>query len=153
MIKQSKALRVFCDGSVTKNPGGGGGWAYAVVTPDNSRIRVNSGHCFETTNNRMELMAIWQGSRAALDVLVEYPNLFETIEIYTDSEYCFNLITKKTRAHANLDLVIPILQGLSFRSSTNPFKIHWIRGHQDNSHHNFVDELARTAAFSRSNHK
>lgn len=69
---------LFTDGACSGNPGPGG-WACILKHPKTGTVKEFSGYERETTNNRMELMAVIQGlgklSRSAY------------IELFTDSEY------------------------------------------------------------------
>jgi ribonuclease HI len=70
---------LFTDGACSGNPGRGG-WAFILKHPKTGKVKEVSGYEPETTNNRMELMAVIQGLRTLTrdDVLVE---------VLTDSEY------------------------------------------------------------------
>jgi ribonuclease HI len=70
---------LFTDGACSGNPGRGG-WAFILKHPASGKVKEVSGYEPETTNNRMELMAVIQGLGALTrpDVLVE---------VLTDSEY------------------------------------------------------------------
>ena len=75
----------FTDGSSRGNPGAGGYGAVALF-PD-SLVKEWGGYANNTTNNKMELMAVIaliEGLVGSKDVLV----------IYTDSQYVLNGITK-----------------------------------------------------------
>ena len=54
-VPKANKIKVYTDGSCLGNPGPGG-WAYVVV--DGDTISQMSGGAAETTNNRMELMAV-----------------------------------------------------------------------------------------------
>ena len=73
---------LFTDGACSGNPGRGG-WAFILKHPQSGKVKEVSGYEAETTNNRMELMAVIQGL-SALTRTVEFP---EYIEVFTDSEY------------------------------------------------------------------
>ncbi len=64
---ESKALPttviLFTDGGCSRNPGPGG-WAYILRDPKTKKEKCASGAEPETTNNRMELMAVIEGLRA-----------------------------------------------------------------------------------------
>lgn len=70
---------LFTDGACGGNPGPGG-WAFILKHPSSGKVKEVSGYEPETTNNRMELMAVIQGLTALTrdDVFVE---------VLTDSEY------------------------------------------------------------------
>ncbi|MBI1247324.1 ribonuclease HI [bacterium] len=69
---------LYTDGACSGNPGPGG-WAFILKHPKTGKVMENSGGESDTTNNRMELMAVIQGlqtlSRAC------------DIELFTDSVY------------------------------------------------------------------
>jgi len=61
-----------------------GGWA--TVKIEGSRIEVLKGRATDTTNNRMELMAVIEGIESCQDVAI--------IDVYSDSEYVIKGITQ-----------------------------------------------------------
>lgn len=69
---------LFTDGACSGNPGKGG-WAFILKHPASGKVTEVSGTEPETTNNRMELMAVIQGLNAMKKPV--------SIEIFTDSEY------------------------------------------------------------------
>jgi ribonuclease HI len=75
---------VFTDGSCEPNPGQGG-WGVVKVV-DGKVVDERHGHVAATTSNRMELTALIE----AFKMLA--PD--EQIDVYTDSELCFNTMTK-----------------------------------------------------------
>ena len=70
-------IRLFTDGACSGNPGPGG-WAALLMWHD--RERMLSGYEPETTNNRMELMAVIEGLRAIKRHDVP-------VRVWTDSTY------------------------------------------------------------------
>lgn len=78
-----KPYIVYTDGSALKNPGPGG---YGIVLRLGSQMTTLSKGFKLTTNNRMEIMAVI----VALQTIGEG----KKVEIYTDSEYTINAITK-----------------------------------------------------------
>lgn len=84
----NKILKVYTDGSCQGNPGRGA-YAYIVVDVQDKIVRKDSQVFVETTNNRMELIALI----AALMWLQTNPlaigciNKYEKIEVTSDSEY------------------------------------------------------------------
>ncbi|MDR3208935.1 MAG: ribonuclease HI [Rickettsiales bacterium] len=139
-------LKVWTDGSCLGNPGNGG-WAFVMT--DGDRIAERSGGASDTTNNRMELLAV-------INALSSIKN-HDEIELLTDSQYVKNGMeswladwkkngwkTSNKKPVANKDLW-ERLDELSSR-----FRIHWkwTRGHCDDEMNNRCDELARGAAES-----
>ena len=75
---------IFTDGSSRGNPGPGG-WGSVIVTADEKVMELGGGES-HTTNNRMELNAAAEGlAHAPKD---------SAIEVFTDSSYVINGITK-----------------------------------------------------------
>lgn len=78
---ESTALRpvmLFTDGACSGNPGPGG-WAFILYDPVSGKELEESGAEAETTNNRMELMAVIEGLRR-----LKRPT---AVELFTDSVY------------------------------------------------------------------
>jgi ribonuclease HI len=79
-------ITIFTDGSSRGNPGPGG-WGSIVVTADT--VAELGGAQKNSTNNKMELSAVIQGLKHAAENAKD-----ERIQIYTDSSYVINGITK-----------------------------------------------------------
>ena len=133
---------MYTDGSCLGNPGPGG-WAAVSVNPP-FEICGNDPH---TTNNRMELTAVIKGLERITDT---------TVDIYTDSVYVKNGITKwihgwlknnwKTSNGTdvkNQDLWLTLL-----RLTQGPVQVqwHWVKAHAGNSLNERADQLARGQA-------
>src|SRR5438105_9440191 len=71
-------VHLFTDGGCSGNPGPGG-WAFILRHPASGKETEQSGGELETTNNRMELMAVIRGLEA-----LKRPT---RVELFTDSEY------------------------------------------------------------------
>lgn len=69
---------LFTDGACGGNPGPGG-WAFILKHPKTGKVKEVSGYEPETTNNRMELLAVIEGLTA-----LSRPTY---VEVLTDSEY------------------------------------------------------------------
>ncbi len=138
MVKQ---LSIYTDGAARGNPGRGG---YGVVLIwGNTRKELSQGYR-NTTNNRMELMAVI----AALQEL-KRPGL--DIVIYSDSSYVVNAIEKgwlvnwvrtgfKDKKNADL-----WRQYISL-ARDHRVRFVWVKGHANNPMNNRCDELATAAA-------
>lgn len=83
-------IRVFTDGACSGNPGPGG-WG-AIVCMPNDNIELSGGQQ-NTTNNRMELLAVLESLKCLATKVKEYA--FNRIEIYSDSAYVVNAINQK----------------------------------------------------------
>jgi len=71
-------VQLYTDGGCSGNPGPGG-WAFILVHPASGKRLERSGGERDTTNNRMELMAVVQG----LETLTRPSH----VELLTDSVY------------------------------------------------------------------
>ena len=86
-------ILIYTDGSCLSNPGPGG-WA-AIILNDISKKILKGGEN-NTTNNRMEMMAVISG--------LESVSNDGDVTIYSDSKYVINSITLGWKRKANLDL-------------------------------------------------
>ena len=89
-MKLDKAT-YYTDGSCLGNPGAGG-WASIALIWDREKrcfiTEAHSGNKQNTTNNEMELMAVYYS------ILKSYKQGVRKVEIYTDSVYVVNTINK-----------------------------------------------------------
>ena len=137
-------LKIWTDGSCLGNPGPGG-WAF--VATDGKNVAERSGGEKNTTNNRMELMAVMRAVTAA--------HRHSEVEIHTDSQYVKNGMqvwiknwrknnwrTADRKPVKNQDLWMA-LDELATKT-----KIHWVwvRGHNGEELNERCDMLARCAA-------
>ncbi len=143
---------LYTDGSCTDNPGGSGGWAYVVI--DNGEEFPNSGGEAHTTNNRMELLAFYNGIKFILET---FPN--RKIKVFTDSKYLYHGVTNWMYGWAknnwmrdgkkevlNVDIWKGILNIVAPHKDFLSFS--WVKGHNGNKYNELCDKLAREQAFS-----
>lgn len=137
-------LKIWTDGSCLGNPGPGG-WAF--VATDGEHVAERSGGEKDTTNNRMELMAVLRAITAA--------HRHNEIEIHTDSQYVKNgmmtwLKNWKRNNWRTADKKPVKNQDLwaALDTAASNMKIHWVwvKGHAGEEFNERCDELARTAA-------
>lgn len=85
----SKDLVFYTDGACSGNPGAGG-WAYVELLSCDKGYKTNvvSGSKKETTNNEMELTAVYMA------LVKAFKNKAKQVTIYCDSAYVVNAITK-----------------------------------------------------------
>jgi len=126
-------ISIYTDGSCLKNPGAGG-WAYIALC-DNDREVKKRGGCKNTTNNRMELVAVIKAVSA-------YRNEYKTITIYSDSLLTINCAQKIWRRKKNLDLW-EVYDDVS-RDCNIIFKK--VKAHDGNRYNEMVDKLAKKSA-------
>jgi ribonuclease HI len=134
---------MFTDGACSGNPGPGG-WG-AVLISGKHRKEI-SGGTRDTTNNRMEMMAVIRGAEALKRGC--------RMDIHTDSKYVIQGMTQwvegwkrrgwRTAAKQpvkNVDLWKLLEQALE-RHEVN---WHWVKGHSGVADNERADELARLA--------
>ncbi|NHM28375.1 ribonuclease HI [Desulfofundulus sp. TPOSR] len=138
-------VEIYTDGACSGNPGPGG---YGVVLRYGNHIKEISGGYAQTTNNRMELMAVIEGLRA-----LKRPC---RVTIYTDSRYIVDAMTRgwvrRWQANGwrrengepakNADLWRQILS----LASKHRITWVWVKGHADNIYNNRCDQLAVEAS-------
>lgn len=140
-----KNIEIFTDGACLGNPGPGG---WGVILRYNGLEKTLSGGEAETTNNRMEILAVIK----ALKALKEKCN----IELYTDSQYVCNAINKgwaqkwksnnwkrnKNEPALNSDLWEILLDLLNEQN----VKFNWVKGHAGHEGNERCDILAKKEA-------
>ncbi|MBR4420338.1 MAG: ribonuclease HI [Clostridia bacterium] len=136
-----KKVDIYTDGACSGNPGAGG---YCAILIYNKIEKIVSGYETDTTNNRMELLAVIKGLGA----------LKETCEVnlYSDSQYvtdAFNLgwidswkangwKTSGKKPVKNVELWTELLDILN-RQNVTFIKV---KGHSDNEFNNRCDKIA-----------
>lgn len=151
---------IHTDGGCSGNPGPGG-WAYVMRYGD--RLREDSGYCADTTNNRMELLAVIEAlayvdaarkARAAKTDMGPAPWLSAPVRVFTDSQYVRNGITAwvhrwKTKGWKTADGK-PVKNEELWRRldelvSLTEADFHWVEGHAGNPDNERCDSLVRLA--------
>ena len=79
----TKTVEIFTDGACSGNPGPGG---WGTILRFNGVEKELSGGMDDTTNNRMEIMAVLEGLRALTRPC--------QVTVYTDSKYVMDSATK-----------------------------------------------------------
>lgn len=144
-------VRIYTDGACSGNPGPGG---WAVVFNTHNDCETMSGHERETTNNRMELMAVVKAYEKILSGKVRGTSF----ELFSDSAYVVNAINscwldkwqlngwQTTRGEdiKNKDLWVRFNK-VRARLMQKGIKIRVvkIKGHAGNAFNEYVDELAK----------
>ncbi len=136
-----KKIDLYTDGACSGNPGVGG-WACVLIY--NGIRKTISGGEKETTNNRMELMAVIRGLETLKQECM--------VDIYSDSAYVVNAIEKgwienwqkngwKT---AKKDDVLnkDLWQKLLELTKKHPSTFIKVKGHADNELNNLCDKMA-----------
>ena len=126
-------VSITTDGGCEPNPGNGG---WACVLRCRSVVKELSGWERETTNNRMEWVAIIKG----LEALTKRCRL----TIRTDSMICVYALQgrgKKLHKRGNLDLVMRAVELFQQHEAT----VEWVKGHNGDPDNERCDELAGAA--------
>ncbi|MBT4890081.1 MAG: ribonuclease HI [Rhodospirillales bacterium] len=140
----TKKVSMFTDGSCLGNPGPGG---WGTILRFGEAEKEISGGEENTTNNRMELLAVIRGLESLKRPV--------TVDVYTDSTYVRDGITKwihnwkrngwKTSAKKpvkNDDL----WKLLDEQMKRHDVTLHWVKGHAGHPENERADDLARGEA-------
>ena len=136
-----KTVDIYTDGACSGNPGAGG---YCAILIYNGIEKVISGGEAETTNNRMELIAVIEGLSALKEPC--------KVNLYSDSQYVINAINENwlndwqqaswknasKKQVKNVDLWQRLLP-LIIKHEVNFIKV---KGHSDNEYNNRCDKIA-----------
>lgn len=136
-----KKVELFTDGACSGNPGPGG-WG-AILRYKGIEKELSGGE-HETTNNRMEMMAVISGLEALNEAC--------EVDLFTDSKYVCDSVTKgwvyswqknnwkkaDKKPALNVDLWERMLGLLDFHSVT----FHWLKGHNGHPENERCDKLA-----------
>jgi len=136
-------IDIFTDGACSGNPGPGG---WGAILRMNEKEKELFGGELETTNNRMEMMAVIEALKA-LKQPVTLP-----VRVHTDSQYVQKGISEwihnwKRRGWktANKEPVknADLWRQLDQLASLQKIEWIWVRGHAGHSENERADELAR----------
>jgi ribonuclease HI len=141
MNARSESIKIYTDGSSKGNPGPGG---FGVIMQLGKHVKEFSVGYRLTTNNRMELGAV-------IFALEQLKSANYVIEIYSDSKYVIDAITKGWvfgwkakgfKGKKNSDL------WLKYLSLHDKYTIHfhWVKGHNGHPENERCDQLAVEAA-------
>jgi ribonuclease HI len=153
---------IYTDGGCSGNKrdaGCRGAWAYIIIDPAGQIINSESGIDFNTTNNRMEMMAVIEG----LSSLIKISNFnyggskIHNCTVITDSKYVINNFEdyipewkkngwKKSGGGSvvNIDLWKEIC---SLSPEFKSFQFKWVKGHSTNKFNQEADALVRSLLY------
>lgn len=127
-----KKLTIYTDGSCLSNGSDNapGGWGAILIYKNNKK--TISGGIENTTSNRAELVATIE----ALSIVKEPCQ----IDLYTDSSYIVNTMTKNWKRNANTDL----WDKLEDLTKNHDIDWIWVKGHNNDKYNELVNSLAQT---------
>ena len=139
-----KTVALYTDGACSGNPGIGG---YAGILIYGDVKKEYSGADAQTTNNRMEVIAVIEGLKR-----LKYPC---NVDVYSDSAYTVNAFLNGwiyawrkngwKKADGKAVLNTDLWEELYTLTQTHSVTFHKVAGHADNELNNRCDELARGA--------
>jgi ribonuclease HI len=139
----TETVDIYTDGACSGNPGPGG-WG-ALLRIDGKEKEM-SGYAAQTTNNRMEMMAVIEALR-----VLKRP---VAVRVHTDSQYVQKGISEwihgwKKRGWQTADRKpvknVDLWQALDAATVGHKIEWLWVRGHAGHVENERVDELARRA--------
>ena len=138
---QKKAVQLYTDGACSGNPGPGG---WGTILKYGNHEKVLSGGEADTTNNRMELMAVIKG----LETLTQPCN----VTLYSDSKYVTDALLKGwaaswrrkgwRKSDNSLALNVDLWERLLRLCEYHEVSPVWVKGHADHPENNRCDQLA-----------
>ena len=146
-VKSSlQPIMVYTDGGCLVHEDGAGGYAAVICLP-NGNCKEISGGVDMTRSDRMELLA----AVAALRTLETYAAHGERVQVYTDSQYLYQGVTKKiwttwTPEEAAKVLNNDLWQELATLTEHYHIMWFWVKGHNGNPMNERCDWLATAAA-------
>lgn len=157
-INFGKKIIVYTDGSCLKNPAGAGGFASCIICKE--KIITVTGGSFSTTNNIMEMTAVWR----ALEYLYKSIDLSDNdkkkieIDLYSDSQYLINGFNKhwvqgwkkkgwKTASGTSVKN-INLWKAIDELVSKFSITFIWCKGHVGNKYNEECDTMAKNEAIA-----
>ena len=118
---------IYTDGACLGNPGPGG---WGAVDIGNGKKTMLHGSQENTTNNRMEIMAVIEALR--------FIPTDADVKIFSDSTYVINTMTKNWKRKKNQDLWIM----LDNEGAGRNVEWQWVKGHSGDLFNEEADKLA-----------
>ncbi len=143
MSTTPKHVEIYTDGACSGNPGPGG---WGTILRWNGHEKELNGGEFETTNNRMEMMAVIKGLEALSSRC--------RVDLYTDSQYVQKGVTEwmagwKRKGWPDRIKNQDLWLQLDALISQHDVKMHWVRGHDGHPENERADALARAGVPKR----
>lgn len=144
---------IYTDGSITKNPGGFGGWAFYAVWKEDGEFRTHEasgGLPQPSTNNRAEMSAVLEGLKWAIGKFG-----WVDVQVVSDSQYVINGASQWMEGWIRRGWITSTGKEVENRSlweeirdvtSQLIIKWVWVKGHSGHPENEYVDRLAGLAA-------
>lgn len=136
-----KIIEMFTDGACSGNPGPGG---WGTILRYNGVEKELSGGEHETTNNRMEMMAVISGLKALKEPC--------EVNLYTDSKYVCDSVTKGwvyswqknnwRKADKKPALNVDLWEEMLLLLDKHKVTFFWLKGHNGHPENERCDKLA-----------
>lgn len=133
---------LFTDGACSGNPGPGG-WAFILRHPATGKELERSGAEPDTTNNRMELMAVIEGlgalkTRSIVDLTSDSKYVLQGLDEWIAGWKQRGWRTASKQPVKNVDL----WKQLDALKERHELRFHWIKGHAGHAENERCDQLA-----------
>jgi len=139
-----KKVKIYTDGACLGNPGPGG---WCCLLRFGAHEKVLKGGTADTTNNRMEIMAVLEGLK-----ILEEPC---EVDIYSDSQYVLNGIkdwlpgwVRKDWKNSQKKTVVNVDLWKEMYEILKPHRVNcfWVKGHAGHPENEFCDQGASEEA-------
>jgi ribonuclease HI len=142
-IRSGNIVEIFADGACSGNPGPGG---YGAVLKYGQTIKELSGHETDTTNNRMEMMAVIEALRqlkkpCKVIVVTDSQYLVKGMSKWVHGWISKNWMTSQKRPVLNRGLWEELVR----LNKTHSIEWKWIKGHNGHPYNERCDQLAKDA--------
>ncbi|MYD50560.1 MAG: cyclic pyranopterin monophosphate synthase MoaC [Dehalococcoidia bacterium] len=124
-------IDIYTDGSCIGNPGPGG-WAAIII--ENGATRKLHGRDDNTTNNKMEILAVIEG--------IEATPSGADVRVHSDSTYVINTMTKNWKRNKNRDLWAKLDSVVAKRN----VQWKWVKAHAGHPLNEQADRIANAEA-------
>ena len=128
-------IMIYADGACRGNQFNENIGAYGIVLIYNNHIKTLNGSYKNTTNNKMELIAVIEALKALKKFNIP-------VEIYTDSQYVVSTINEGWNKRANIELWEQ-LDNLILKFKNISF--YKVKGHNGNKYNEMADKLCNDA--------
>lgn len=120
---------VYTDGGCAINPGGHGAYAAIIIHTDTGEIEEYTNGYKNTTNNRMEIMAVIEA--------FEHIKKGTSVELHADSKYVLKTIDGQFSRKKNLDL----WERLDKACEGLELSLCWVPGHRGHYYNERCDQM------------